>query len=172
VKQKVGLAAIIIVATFCLLALLVCTCKISRSRKRRREEKLRVKAEAAYLSRSTTGSSNLSGSTFSSSSHLNNNEKRSVGGGASGGKGDGVFGWIKKQTRTGDAGESMPEQDRLREMQQSSTRWGDKRAKSWDARAKGLGLTRGSPGKNEMVEAPQAPGGSMKTRNRSWAGPK
>ncbi|GAA6005900.1 hypothetical protein JCM11491_004054 [Sporobolomyces phaffii] len=154
--SKVGLAAIVIVGVAILLSILVCACKISRARTRRRKEKMRVKAEAAQLSRSTTSSSSRSGASTSPSSIGSTDKKR----------GDGVFGWMKKQTRTGDAGEAMPEHDRLREMQQNSMSWDPKRAKSWDARAKGMG--QGSPRSN-IPDAPQAPGGSMKTRTRSWA---
>ncbi|GAA5947717.1 hypothetical protein JCM3765_001048 [Sporobolomyces pararoseus] len=159
--SKVGLAAIIIVASVFLLSIIFCMCKISRARTRRRKEKLRVKAEAAQaqLSRSTTSSSSRSNVSDSPSSIISMEKKR----------GDSVFGWMKKQARTGDAGEAMPEHDRLREMQQSSLTWDPKRAKSWDARARGLGQA--SPRTN-LPEPPQAPGGSMKTRTRSWGGPK
>ncbi|GAA5978590.1 hypothetical protein JCM5350_003151 [Sporobolomyces pararoseus] len=159
--SKVGLAAIITVASIFLLSIIFCMCKISRARTRRRKEKLRLKAEAAQaqLSRSTTSSSSRSNISDSPSSIISMEKKR----------GDSVFGWMKKQARTGDAGEAMPEHDRLREMQQSSLTWDPKRAKSWDARARGLGQA--SPRTN-IPEPPQAPGGSMKTRTRSWGGPK
>ncbi|GAA5828716.1 hypothetical protein JCM3766R1_003800 [Sporobolomyces carnicolor] len=159
--SKVGLAAIITVASVVLLGILVCVCKVSRARTRRRKEKLQIKAEAvqAQLSRSTTSSSARSAQSDSPSSIISMEKKR----------GDSVFGWMKKQTRTGDAGEAMPEHDRLREMQQSSLTWDPKRAKSWDARAKGLGQASPKP---NIPEPPQAPGGSMKSRTRSWAGPK
>lgn len=165
--SKVGLAAIITVSVLILLGLLICGCKISRSRKRRRAEKIRIKAEAekrmdrmaAYRteSRSTTGSSSKSVSSGSPSSI--NSDKKS----------GGVFGWMKKKSGAGDSGEVLPANDRLREMQQNSMSWDPKRAKSWDARARGTG---GSPnvGRGGGFDAPQAPGGSMKGRTRSWGG--
>lgn len=160
--SKVGLAAIVTVSVLILLGLLICGCKISRARKRRRQDKIRIKAEAeqrmaAYRTdtRSTTGSSSKSISSGSPSSI--NSEKKS----------GGVFGWMKKKSGAGDSGEVLPANDRLREMQQNSLSWDPKRAKSWDARARGTG---GSPNAPRGFDAPQAPGGSMKGRTRSWGG--
>ncbi|GAA6061502.1 hypothetical protein JCM10212_000206 [Sporobolomyces blumeae] len=178
--SKVGLATLVTLSTILLFTILICCCKFSRARRRRREDKIRIKAEAErrMAGYRTGGGATTSSIKSGTSSHSTSPSSAGGGGGGTGKKG-GIGSWFKRQRDGG--GEVLPVADRQREMVQSSLTWDSKRAKSWDARAKGLGIHRDSRtttttmmtgealrrGGSDQV---QAPGGSMKSRTRSWGG--